>query len=92
LGTIEDFDLVKSSLMVEYELHSNKKWISFSTFKQPEHNGSYLGLLIPVILIEILGVVLFLNLFIFGDRYRQRWKTSATIACLKDDLNPFTAI
>jgi hypothetical protein len=25
LGTIEDIELVKSSLSVEYELHSNKK-------------------------------------------------------------------
>jgi hypothetical protein len=37
LGTIEDIELVKLSLRVEYELHSNKKWASFSTFKQPEH-------------------------------------------------------
>jgi hypothetical protein len=44
LGTIEDIELVKLSLRVKYELHSNKRLTSFSTFKQPEHNRSSLGL------------------------------------------------
>ena len=69
MGTIEDIELVKSSLSVEYELHSNKKWTSFLTFKQPEHIRSSLGLLI--IIIEILGVFFFkIYLYLVTDTDR----------------------